>query len=254
MASFKSADSTVSVTLHSNPFSDEEGSYYGRVSRNTVNLENLISAIQTKNPSIEPYGIEHSAKLLGDEMECQLKAGRAVDVLGLGTIYPAVSGGIKGENPGAASIGKIRVGYTASKKASEAVACVKIDKVVIGSSVPVIDSIVNLSNQASDYTLTVGKSARITGTRLKITGGDGGIFFAPSDESGKMNRDESTWLKVGETQISTNKPKTLEFFLPDSLSQAGKYFIVLRTRYSSSNTELKASVQTVSKIVTVNAA
>ena len=50
--------------------------------------------------------------------------------------------------------------------------------------------------------------------------------------------------------ISTNKPKTLEFYVPDELAQA-EYRIVLKTRYSSGYKELKTLASAVSKTVTI---
>ena len=42
-STFKNADSILSVTLRKNQFSAEENSFIGRVTRNTVTLENLIA-------------------------------------------------------------------------------------------------------------------------------------------------------------------------------------------------------------------
>lgn len=58
-------------------------------------------------------------------------------------------------------------------------------------------------------------------------------------------------LRQAET-ISTNMPKTLEFYVPEDLSPA-QYSIVLRTRYSSGEKELKNLSSAASKTVTVTA-
>lgn len=67
-SNFKNADSILSVTLRKNQFSAEENSFIGRVTRNTVTLENLIASISEKNAGVSPYMIQHMANLLGDEM------------------------------------------------------------------------------------------------------------------------------------------------------------------------------------------
>ena len=53
-SNFKNADSILSITLRKNWFSAEENSFIGRVTRNTVTLENLIASISEKNPGVSP--------------------------------------------------------------------------------------------------------------------------------------------------------------------------------------------------------
>lgn len=65
---FKQAESLLSVTLRKNQLSQDEDSYIGRVTRNTVTLENLIASIRQKNEGVSAYMIEHVANLLGDEI------------------------------------------------------------------------------------------------------------------------------------------------------------------------------------------
>ena len=48
-SNFKNADSILSMTLRKNQFSTEENSFIGRVTRNTVTLENLIAPISEKS-------------------------------------------------------------------------------------------------------------------------------------------------------------------------------------------------------------
>jgi len=57
-SNFKNADSILSVTLRKNQFSAEENSFIGRVTRNTVTLENLIASISEKNAGVSPYMIQ----------------------------------------------------------------------------------------------------------------------------------------------------------------------------------------------------
>ena len=64
-SNFKNADSILSVTLRKNQFSAEENSFIGRVTRNTVTLENLIVPISEKKVGVSPYMIQHVANLLG---------------------------------------------------------------------------------------------------------------------------------------------------------------------------------------------
>ena len=72
------------------------------------------------------------------------------------------------------------------------------------------------------------------------------------DSEGNMSKDESAWIEVAKETINCNKPKTLEFYVPDCIAQAD-YKIVIRTRYCSGEKQLKSLLSTVSKTVNVAA-
>ncbi len=252
ISTFKNADSILSVTLRKNQFSSEQNSFIGRVTRNTVTLENLIASISEKNEGVSPYMIQHVANLLGNEMLRSCQNGNAVDVLGLGTMYIGVAGCVTGDNPSESSIPGFKLGFTPSPKAQEAVDSLKVDKVVIADSCPVIDKIINTFNQNEERKLFKGKGVKIIGDRLKLGGVASGLWFAPLDEQEEVNKDEATWTSVNPETISCNKPKSLEFYVPDSLDPA-KYKIVIRTSYSSGDKELKTPISAVSKTVQVTA-
>ena len=252
ISNFKNADSILSVTLRKNQFSTDENSFIGRVTRNTVTLENLIASISEKNSGISPYMIQHVANLLGNEMLSACQNAKAVDVLGIGTLYISVAGSVSGENPGESSIPGFKLNFTPSIRAQEAVDSLKVDKVIIAESNPVIDRIINTFNQNENRNLLKGKGVKITGSKLKILGNNSGIWFAPLDTEGNVNKDEGTWLEVSKETISCNKPKSLEFYVPDSITEAD-YRIVIRTRYCSGDKELKSPITAISKTVNVAA-
>ena len=249
---FKKADSILSVTLRKNQFSDAENSFVGRVTRNTVTLENMIASISEKNEGVSPYMIQHVADLLGDEMLRSCQNGNAVDVLGLGTMYIAVAGCVTGDNPGESSIPGFRLGFTPSPKAQETLDSLKVDKVVIADSSPVLDKIVNVFDQNEERRLLVGKGVRITGSRLKVAGKQSGIWFAPVGSDGAVSKDEGGWTPVAMETVSCNKPKSLEFYVPDGLAD-GNYGIVIRTRFCTAKRELKFPVTAISRPVSVAA-
>lgn len=196
--------------------------------------------------------IQHVANLLGDEMIKSWQNAKSVDVLGLGTMYISVAGSISGENPGGSSIPGFKLNFTPSSRAQEALDSLKVDKVIIADSNPVIDRIINTFNQNEERNLLKGKGVRITGIKLKVMGEGSGIWFAPLDSEGNVSKDESTWIEVAKETISCNKPKTLEFYVPDSIAQAD-YKIVIRTRYCSGEKQLKSLLSTFSKTVNVAA-
>lgn len=114
---FKNADNILSVTLQKNQFSPDENSFIGRVTRNTVTLENLIASISEKNEGVSPYMVQHVANLLRDEMLTACQNAKAVDVLGLGTLFISVAGSVSGENPGGSSTPGFKLNFTPSSRA-----------------------------------------------------------------------------------------------------------------------------------------
>ena len=70
------------------------------------------------------------------------------------------------------------------------------------------------------------------------------------NEDGLTDNNESKWTSVSTQTLSQNKPKSLEFYIPDNLAP-GQYSIVIRTRFCSGEKVLKTPVTAASKAVTV---
>ena len=247
---FKNANSILSVTLRKNQFATDESSFIGKVTRNTVTLENLIASISEKNSGVSPFMIQHVANLLGNEMLNACHDAKSVDVLGLGTLYISVAGTVNGENPGEASIPGFKLNFTPSPRAQASLDSLKVDKVIIADSNPVIDKIINTFDQNSERNLSKGKGVKITGAKLKIAGEGSGIWFCPLDSTGNVKKDENTWAKVKTETISLNNPKAIEFYVPDEIS-SNDYRILIRTRFCNGAKTLKTPVSTISNIVKV---
>ena len=101
--------------------------------------------------------------------------------------------------------------------------------------------------------LTAGKAVRISGSALKIGGTGSGIFLVPVAEGAEdlpPDSDESTWVPVG--RLVSNKPKTLEFWLPDGAAP-GLWRIALRTLFLKGNMERKTAVTSFSKVLRITA-
>lgn len=126
----------------------------------------------------------------------------------------------------------------------------KVDKVIIADSSLVFDKIINTFHLNEDYILMEGKILKFTGSRLKAFGQDSGSCFVPLEEDGGISKDESKWTTVNTEAINTNRPKTLDFYVPDDLTLT-EYCIVLRTRYSSGDKELKILASAVRKTVMI---
>lgn len=198
-SNFKNADSILSVTLRKNQFSAEENSFIGRVTRNTVTLENLIASISEKKCRRKSLHDSTCCKSFGDETLSACQNAKAVDVLGLGTLYISVAGSVSGKNPGESSIPGFKLNFTPSSRAQETVDSLKVDKVIIADSSPVIDRIINTFNQNEERNLLKGKGVKISGSKLKLLGDDAGIWFALLDTEGNVNKDETTWVQVSKT-------------------------------------------------------
>ena len=247
---FKNANSILSVTLRKNQFANDDSSFIGRVTRNTVTLENLIASISEINSGISTYMIQHVANLLGNEMLKACQNAKSVDVLGLGTLYISVAGSVNGEKPNESSIPGFRLNFTPSSKAQAALDTLKVDKVIMADSRPTIDKIINTFNQDSERKLLKGKGVKIIGSKLKLAGDNSGVWFCPIDSDGNIKKDENLWTKVNEKTISLNKPKTIEFYVPDELASS-VYKILIRTRFCNGDKILKNPVSTISRVVEV---
>ena len=92
---------------------------------------------------------------------------------------------------------------------------------------------------------------QILGKKLLIGGDDSGIWFAPATgEDGAIDESGTDWTQVT-AKISVNKPGTLLFPLPKTLT-AGTYRIVLKTRCTSNlKYKRKELITTVSDVIQI---
>ena len=246
---YSDTDGSGNLTLYKNYF-DNGGKYYARFDRRNVTIDNLIARTQKKDIGVNAITAKHILSLIKAEIIEALQRGESVNLMDLGTFYIAASG-TSGNTAETAEIKKLLVKFTSSKETNEAVSKLGINRIVIADSSPSIDSVTDLFTGLNDGTLTSKKAARLDGGRLKISGSDGGIFFAECDTDGIYSEDESLWHKVNPESIMRNLSKTLEFFLPESLEIGKSYRIILRTNSRKGNEDKKTFVSAVSGIVTV---
>lgn len=245
---YTDSDGTGTVTLVVNPF-ERGGKYYAKFDRTTVNIDHLIARIQKKEVGTNAIMAKHMASLFKAEILEALSRGEAVNLFDLGTLYITTSGTVKGDTPETASIPGFQVKFTSSKVTNEAVSSLGIKKIVISDTSPIIGTMTDLFTGEETTNFTKGKSIRIEGSRLKISGDDGGVFFAPATEKEEPVADETQWIKV--EKLIRNVSKTLEFFLPPSLEIVTPYCIVLKTNSTKGNTTKKSYSITSSGIVSI---
>lgn len=248
---YSDSDGKGTVTLVANPF-EKGGKYFAKFDRTTINTDHLIARIQKKEVGTNAIVAKHIASMFKAEILEALSRGEAVNIFDLGTLYITTSGKIHGDTPETATIPGFQVKFTASKVTNDAVSALGIKKIVISDSTPAIDRMTDLYTNSEGTTFTSGKAVRIEGSRLKISGDEGGIFFTPATELGKPDSDQSKWIKAS-SQIR-NLSKTLEFFLPQELLPDISYIIVLKTNCSTGKTARKTYALAYSKAVTVTSA
>lgn len=241
-------DNKINVVIHQNQFSDNENSYYGKVTRNTVTLEQLIKGIlddnQNTNTGLNAYILNFAMDRMKARILAEIKAGNAVSLLDLGTLYLGLKGSFTmhmGSSDISALKGKeLTVGFTPSEDILNAVSRLKVGSVSLCRKAPAVNTVINLATKEEGTSLGIGKGAELKGSRLKVAGDGCGIFFVPVGTDGTMNTDEESWVQVEAANIFKNYPKSLIFQVPAALA-AGTYAIAVRTLYSGT-TMLKAPV------------
>ncbi len=242
-------DNKINVVLHQNRFSESDNSYYGRVTRNTVTLEQLIKGIlddnQNTNTGLNAYILNFAMDRMKARILSEIKAGNAVSLLDLGTMYLCLKGSftIDSENTDASALkGKeLTVGFCPSQDTQNAVQQVKIGSVSLSLKAPSVNKIINLATKEESSTVLAGKGMELQGNRLKVAGDDCGVFLAPVT-NGVMEPNEESWVKVPEENLLKNYPKSLVFVLPTDLESGKKYVVAVRTTYSGGKTVLKSPV------------
>lgn len=229
---FKNSTNKISVSIRKLVYEETE-TFVGRVSRNTVNIDNLITEICEKNPAYNEYELKKFAKDLKAGILSNLSNAKSVNLLDLGTLYIALSGGMKIAPKTASEVSSLTVKFTPSKSLLESVGKIEIDKIVYADSAPLISNVKCLWEGLAEKTVKSRKLVSITGNRLKLEGAECGLYFCPVTENGEAETDETKWLKC---VVTRNLPKTLEAYVPDNLTDGEKYAVAIKTRPTADGT------------------
>ena len=228
----KQTESSVSLSLTVNNI--DAGSYIARVPQSKVDLVNIVSDIKAKYPGLSPFEIIHAAELIKAQVLEYIKEGKAIDILELGTLYPAPKGTVPRANPQADALPELTLRFRPSKQALAALAAVSAESYMVKNPAPSIARVASLKEGASEGELWRTYPARITGQNLKVAGDEGGVFLVPEDKEGNPSDDESAWIAADPLALSRNEPKTLEFFVPEEAEEGKAYFIAVKTWYCRS--------------------
>ena len=236
----KITESSVSVTLSKNSF--DKDSYIVRVPRKTLDLANIVSDIRAGYPSLDPYVINHAAELIKEQILKYLKAGKAVNILELGTMYLAPKGTVPRSNPQVSDLPELTLKFTPSKAALESLASLNADSFMVNDPAPQISRITSLKDGNTDGILYQGYPVRLSGDRLKVGGENAGIFFVPVNSDRLPDSDEGNWIAADLSYLPRNVSKTLEFHIPAQVQTGTEYFIAVRTSFVSSGVMRKEAI------------
>ncbi len=232
------APSTISLKLRTNTF--KKDGYIANVSRNTINLNHLVTGICNKHSGLDPYVINHAAELLKQEIREELHNGKAVNVLELGTLYLAPVDSISTLNPKLEDMPKVAPKFTVSKDLVSYCKDLTAESFMISDSAPQISKIICLRDGNADGNLYPKFPVRLTGDHLKLDdSASSGIFMVPVDENEEADTDESKWIKVDTSFLPRNTNGTLEFFCPDLPDDGTKFRIAVRSSYVNGTSKRK---------------
>lgn len=223
----------VNVTMHTLSLSEKDISY-AKVQRNTAYIGNIIDKILEHNKVMDRETLLYVAGLLRNGILDLLKTGKAVDLLEMGILYIKPDGSMDTLTPDIHDVPEMRLAFTPSEMALEAVKGVTVAADVTGSNEPVINEVFDMNSLTTGTTVTKGYSVRLKGKRLKIAGEENetGIFFAPCDAGGKYEDDVSTWNHIAFSQIIDNTASVLLFNTPADM-ESGSYRLIVKTAYGS---------------------
>ena len=115
---------------------------------------------------------------------------------------------------------------------------------------PQIDGMLALPGERPSDSFTAGKGVRLVGSRLRVCGDEAGVFLCPADADGNISKGGADWTRIDSALFSCNRPRCLEFFIPDG-QEPGRYRILLKTFFCKSNVDRKTAISTVSPPITI---
>ncbi len=231
------------IFLYKNQLSGAGGKYLARFERRTINDDIIVARIHERGVGLDDLTVKAVIGLYKKEVVAALSSGESVNMMDLGTLYIRASGSADSRET-AMSLMTLQPAFTPSKASIEAVSTVQISGASFSENGPKMESIVDLYtgqsslDSAEAMCLSAGKVALVQGSRLKIAGEEGGLFFCPVGDDGVPVSDRSQYIQVPHNRISRNRQGELEFFIPDSLKKGSSYCLLLRSNYLGRNKSL----------------
>ena len=234
-------DTTSSVSVKTVKNSLKAGSSSPvRVKRETADIENLIALIESSHPGISAPMVMHCASLLKNAIVQTLSRGTAVNVMGLGSLYPCV----RVDNDGKE---ELSVRFTPSAEIKQTMKNAGIHVNLVNESISSLRCITEARDNAEPNTVPCRSLVRLSGRAVRIAGNnaDAGIYFIPESsyyEGWKVP--EKAWIHIAQHSLSDNRPSVLEFYLPPEVTR-GRYRIALVTYSAPKGACINKSPRTV---------
>lgn len=223
----ESAKGRVKVRLQKNNLAKKnKEKFYGKVERNTYSVENILNLLSEKIPGIDIGTAVTVLNAYAEIIEQIIEDGNAVKFGRLGTFYIATKGSVEKEDEKP----ELTVKFSVSKELKESVNNVEIVSSEYKSPEGSIESITDVSTGKKDGNIKEGSSVILKGSKLKVGGDKGGVYFAPVSEKGNV-KDENEWIKV-DSALVYNTPTKLLFTVPPALNE-GNYRIIVRTQLAT---------------------
>ena len=247
------------------------GKYIARFERRTINDDTIVSRIHERGVGMDDLTVKAVIGLYKKEVVAALQGGEAINLMDLGTMYIRATGSSDSKES-AASLMKLEPAFTPSKTCTDAVSLVRINGVNVSDNGPRIESISDLYSGLTSLNgedeaggtssedgegspepmgLSAGRVVLLKGSRLKVAGKKGGIFFCPVDEDGNAASDRSLYTELPSNRVTRNTLGELEFFIPESLVDGSCYRILVRTNYLSPTKSLKSYREAYSALVKI---
>lgn len=231
----------VVVSVYKNPLTDDDSSY-ARVERNTSKPKELIGTVEEKgNVNLDTATLHYAGTLFKEACIKLLKQGYAINLFDMGILYLTVNGSIKTKKPTAADIPELKIGFSPSSFAKNAVKDVDIQLKLYPDNTPYIAQVFDFGKKEITNELTASGVIEIHGTSLKLGGEGSGVWLAPitNDEG---DYDPKNMIPV--TDIIHNLPGKLTVQLPDGLEAGKDYRIVIRTLLTKNSNKPGKTVKT----------
>ncbi len=232
-----------------------KGKYFARFERKTINDDIIIARIHERGVGLDDLTVKAVIGLYKKEVVAALGRGESINLMDLGRLYIRATG-TADSRAAAPSLMSLEPAFTPSRTSMAAVSSVKISGASFAKAGPKIEELVDLYTGLSSLSvarnegvtgddgvgvmgLSAGKVASLKGSRLKVAGEEGGVFFCPLDGEGNPLSDRSRYVKVAQEKLSRNRDSVLEFFLPPTLEKGVRYRILVRTNYLSRKRSLR---------------
>ena len=202
----------LTVKAYKNTLTTAKGTSYGRVQApsDRVNISNLSALIADRNAGIQPGMVAFVARLLHEETVRQLRDGKSVEVLGLGTVFVSTKGALKGDKPGLADVPKMTLKFRAAKETKKLMQGISAQLVIPVEVKPVINTVIDMKTKKENE-LKTGTVVQIKGKKLRVEGNKTEVGLA-------LIKNDGTKINIPTANIIRNYPSTLEFILPTTIT------------------------------------